>query len=605
MQEGSRVEREVTIALPWVVHALRCQRRWLLGGLLVGILLGLAIVLLAPKRYDATAQVLIDAPSAMPSLGGLTMILGGGNPDVETQRQVLESRSVLERVQKRLGYNEPYRDFSRRFRTQAIRNASVIELSASDNTAEKAARLTNTWAEEYMRFVRELYDQNPSNLLAKLSREIEAQEKRLAELDQRLVRFLQQKQLVAPDQELAKGMEKYADLVAQAREQRGKELALTRQIAELRAQLSQQPVVADLSRTIAIPPEVQELNKKIAELQIRRSEYQPDSPEARALDIQIAQAQRERARFLQKAVDGEFKLLARQETVNPIYQQLMQALLTAEVEREAVRATVRYLEGQQAQLEARFRKVPALMAEYGALRREQEVAQTLWAEKIKAYEQARAQQLIGRVSPVLLEPSFPPDFPAFPRPVLTTSLATMLGLMVGLILALVQAWRERRLRTRWDVERLLGVPVLAELQPAALSPQQLQFLLWSLRAVGGGEQWHTALALPLQTTPGTKQVAQALTMQTSLTNSPVESLQETLPPLPAGEVGRGNLPAPPSNGLLQVREATASLSDLTEAQRLLLIAPRNLELDEQTLLMLQNLQPQIVGVILVQEEVSA
>jgi hypothetical protein len=57
--------------------------------------------------------------------------------------------------------------------------------------------------------------------------------------------------------------------------------------------------------------------------------------------------------------------------------------------------------------------------------------------------------------------------------------------------------------------------------------------------------------------------------------------------------------------LLQVREATASLSDLTEAQRLLLIAPRNLELDEQTLLMLQNLQPQIVGVILVQEEVSA
>ena len=592
MQEGSRVEREVTIALPWVVHALRCQRRWLLGGLLGGILLGLAIVIFVPKRYDATAQVLIDAPSAMPSLGGLTMILGGGNPDVETQRQVLESRPVLERVQQRLGYTEPYRDFSRRFRTQAIRNASVIELTASDETAEKAARLANTWVEEYMRFVRELYDQNPSNVLAKLSREIEAQEKRLAELDQRLVRFLQQKQLIAPDHELAKGIEKYVDLVAQVREQRGKELALTRQIAELRAQLSQQPLVADLSRTIAIPPEVQELNKKIAELQIRRSEYQPDSPEARALDIQIAQAQRERARFLQKAVDGEFKLLARQETINPVYQQLMQALLGAEAEREAVRATVRYLEEQRAQLEARFRKVPALMAEYGALRREQEVAQTLWAEKIKAYEQARAQQLIGRVSPVLLEPSFPPDFPAFPRPVLTTSLAATLGLMIGLILALVQAWRERRLRTRWDVERLLGVPVLAELQPRELSPQQLQLLLWSLRAAGGGEQWHTALALPLHATPATQQVVHALATQTQRANALETPVQETLP-------------AVSSNGLLQVREATSSPSDLTEAQRLLLIAPRNLELDEQTLLMLQNLQPQIVGVILVQEEVPA
>jgi len=592
MQEGSRVEREVTIALPWVIHALRWQRRWLLGGLLLGILLGLAIVLFAPKRYNATAQVLIEAPSTMPSLGGLTMILGGGNPDVETQRQVLESRSVLERVQQRLGYTQPYREFSRRFRTQAIRNASVIELSASDETPEKAARLASTWVEEYLRFVRELYDQNPSNFLAKLSREIETQEKRLTELDQRLVRFLQQKQLVAPDHELAKGIEKYVDLVAQVREQRGKELALTRQIAELRAQLSQQPIVADLTRTIAIPPEVQELNKKIAELQIQRSEYQPDAPEARALDIQIAQAQRERARFLQKAVDGEFKLLARQETINPIYQQLTQALLGAEAEREAVRATVRYLEGQRAQLETQFRKVPALMAEYGALRREQGVAQTLWTEKIKAYEQARAQQLIGRVSPVLLEPSFPPDLPAFPRPVLTTSLGATLGLMVGLLLAFVQAWRERRLRTRWDVERLLGVPVLAELRPPELSPQQLQLLLWSLRAAGGGEHWHTALALPLHTTPGAKQMAHTLAMQTQLANSLEAPVQETFP-------------AVSPNGLLQVREATSSLSDLTEAQRLLLIAPRNLELDEQTLLMLQNLQPQIVGVILVQEEVPA
>jgi len=523
----------------------------------------------------------------MPSLGGLTMILGGGNPDVETQRQVLESRSVLERVQKRIGYTEPYRDFSRRFHTQAIRNSTVIELTASDETATKAARLTNTWVEEYLRFVRELYDQNPSSLMAKLSREIDAQEKRLAEIDQRLVRFLQQKQLVAPDQELAKGMEKYADLVAQMREQRGKELALTRQIAELRAQLRQQPAFADLSRTIAIPPEVQELNKKIAELQIERSEYQPDSPEARALDIQIAQAQRERARFLEQAVAGEFRLLSRQEAINPIYQQLMQALLMAEAEREATRATVRYLEGQQAQLEAQFRKVPALMAEYGALRREQEVAQTLWAEKIKAYEQARAQQLIGRVSPVLLSPAFPPDFPAFPRPVLTTALATMLGLMMGVLLAFVRAWGDRRLRTRWDVERLLGVPVLTETEPQELDGQRLQLLLWSLRAAGGGEQWHTVLALRLAATPATEQVVRALSALTSAT----AAVNSTEPALPTTG----------GNGLMQVREASASPRDLCEAQRLLLIAPQNIELDDQMIQMLRNLQPQIVGMILVQE----
>jgi uncharacterized protein involved in exopolysaccharide biosynthesis len=592
MQERGIIERETVISLPWFWQAMRCQGRWIVGGLLLGILLGLSIVLFAPKRYDATAQILLDAPSPMPGLGGLTMILGGGNPDVETQRQVLQSRPVLERVQRRLGYDEPYREFSQRFRTQAVRNSTVIELTASDETASKSARLVNTWVEEYLRFVRELYDQNPSSLLAKLSREIEAQEKRLSDIEQNLVRFLQQKQLVAPDQELANSMEKYTDLVAQVREQRGKELALTRQIAELRAQLRQQPAYAELSRTIAIPPEVQELNKKIAELQIARSEYQPDSPEARALDIQIDQAERERARLLEQAVAGEFKMLSRQEALNPIYQQLTQALLLAEAEREATRATVRYLENQQAQLEAQFRKMPALMAEYGALRREQGVAQTLWTEKIRAYEQARAQQIIGRVSPLLLQPAYPPDRAASPRPVLTTTMAAMLGLMFGGLAALVGAWRDRRLRSRWDVERLLGVPVLAAVRPHELDGQRLQLVLWSLRAAGGGEHWHTALALPLATTPHTQQVARTLATLT----------RQTAPPSPATEPAPlETLPAHATNGQLQVREATATPQDLSEAQRLLLIAPSNLELDEETVLMLRQLQPQIVGAILVQE----
>ncbi|MCS7066978.1 MAG: hypothetical protein NZL85_11995, partial [Fimbriimonadales bacterium] len=145
-------------------------------------------------------------------------------------------------------------------------------------------------------------------------------------------------------------------------------------------------------------------------------------------------------------------------------------------------------------------------------------------------------------------------------------------------------------RTRWDVERLLGTPVLAEVRPQELDGQRLQLLLWSLRAVGGGEQWQTALALPLAATPKTQQVAHALATVTSQSGS-TEPTRSTEPALPA----------PTANGLLQVREATVSSHDLSEAQRLLLIAPQNLELDEQTLLMLRNLQPQIVGVILVEE----
>lgn len=583
-------DRRDTIALPWLWYALKSQWKWVATGVVLGIGLAASIVLFGEKRYESNAKLLIESPTGM-TLGagsGLAALIGGGSPDLNTQVEVLLARPLLEQVQRQAGISEPYRDFEKRFRATALRNTNVIELTATDSTPEGAQRLAQLWTEAYLSHVRTLYEQNPTTLVEKLEKELRHQEEQLRAVSERMTAFLKRQRIVAPEEELAKSVEKYADLLEQRRTQEAQQIALERQIAALRRQLEREPKFYEATRNLAIPPEVQQLNTKIAELEIQRSgllhEFQPNAPEVQAVEQQIAQARRERENLLAQAIDKQFLTLAKQETVNPVYLELAQSLLRAESALQATRATLATLRQQQAQFERLFQRTPDLMAEYTDLKRQYEAALTIWTEKVRAYEQARAQQLVGKVSPVLLEPPALPDRQAFPRPLLTMGLGTMLGLMLGGLGALMAAWRARQLSNRWEVERLLGVPVLAETH-GALSPAQLQLITWQLRAQGGGETWHRALALPL--TPQAHAIAQQIA--TAL-QTPENATEEATLPTPIA-----------SNGVLRVEIAPSNAYHTPPAERLILVAPKGYTLDETTYQMLAQTGDRLVGVILVEE----
>jgi succinoglycan biosynthesis transport protein ExoP len=584
-------ERQEVVSVQWLAHALRRQWKWVATGVAVGIALALAIVLFGERRYEAEAKILVETPTGMGlgAGGTLASLVGGGSPDLNTQAEVLTARPLLEKVQRDAGIDEPYRDFAKRFRATPVRNTNIVEIKASDSTAEGAQRLAQLWAQNYLEHVRALYEQNPTALVEKLSRELENQEQRLQTLSQRLTAFLKRRQMVAPETELTKAVEKYADLLEQARNLEAQRLALERQIDAIQNELQRQPRFYEATRNLAIPPEVQALNTKIADLEIQRSgllqEFQPNAPEVKILEEQIAQAKREREQILARAVDQQFLTLSKEEAVNPVYQDLLKGLLGAKSQLQATDATRAVLQRQQAQFERLFRQTPDTMAEYTALMRQYNAALTIWTEKVRAYEQARAQQLIGKLSPILLQPPALPDRPVFPRPVLTTGLGVVLGLMLGIFLALAAAFRNCALANRWEVERLLGAPVLLEAR-GALPPAQVQLLGWQLRALGGGEVWHSAAVMPL--TPHAKPLAQQIAG--AFQHAAVHEVEANLPAVPS------------TNGALTLMTASPDAPAVPDAERLILVAPKGYTLDEATHRMLQQTGDRLVGVILIEEE---
>lgn len=584
-------ERQEVVSVQWLAHALRRQWKWVATGVALGVALALGIVLFGERRYEAEAKILVETPTGMGLGGGsgLAALVGGGSPDLNTQVEVLTARPLLEKVQQDAGIDEPYRDFAKRFRAMPVRNTNIVEIKASDSTAEGAQRLAQLWAQRYLEHVRTLYEQNPSMLVEKLSRELDNQERRLQTISQRLTAFLKRRQMVAPETELTKDIEKYADLLERARNLEAQRLALERRVDAIQNELQRQPRFYEATRNLAIPPEVQQLNTRIAELEIQRSgllqEFQPSAPEVKILEEQIAQAKREREQILARAVDQQFLTLAKQEAVNPVYQDLLKGLLEAQSNLQATEASLAVVGRQQAQFEQLFRQTPDTMAEYTALMRQYNAALTIWTEKVRAYEQARAQQLIGKLSPILLQPPAPPDRPVFPRPVLTTGLGIVLGLMLGIFLALGAAFRNRALASRWEVERLLGAPVLLEAR-GALPPAQVQLLGWQLRALGGGEVWHSAAVMPL--TPHAKPLAQQLAG--AFQHAAVHEVEANLPAVPS------------TNGALTLLTASPDTPTVPDAERLILVAPKGYTLDEATHRMLQQTGDRLVGVILIEEE---
>jgi len=583
-------ERQEVVSVQWVAYALRSQWKWVATGAALGVALALGIVLFGERRYEAEGKLLIESPTGVSlssAAGSLSALIGGGNPDLNTQVEVLLARPLLEKVQQQAGIDEPYRDFAKRFRATALRNTNIVQITASDSTADGAQRLAQIWAQNYLEHVRSLYEQNPSTLVQKLSRELDNQEQRLQTISQRLTAFLKQRQMVAPEEELTKAVEKYADMLEQARNLEAQRLALKRQIDAIQKELQRQPRFYEATRNLAIPPEVQQLNTKIAELEIERSgllqEFQPTAAEVKIVEERIAQAKREREQILARAVDQQFLTLSKQEAVNPIYQDLLKALLEAQSNLQATEASLAVLGRQQAQFERLFRQTPDTMAEYADLKRQYEAALTVWTEKVRAYEQARAQQLIGKVSPVLLQPPALPDRPMFPRPVLTTGLGVVLGLMLGIFMALGAAFRNRALSNRWEVERLLGAPVLLEAR-APLAPAHIQLLGWQLRALGGGDTWHSAAVMPLAA--HAKPLAQQLA--SAFQNAVVPDSEANLPALPS------------PNGALTLQTASPDAPAVPTAERLILVAPKGYALDETTYRMLQQTGDRLVGVVLVE-----
>lgn len=131
------------------------RRRWKLMVAVLVIVTGaaLGVSLSSPKRYDATAKLLLTRNEPIDVLVG-----GGGAGDVDPERdvntnvQLIKLETVADRVRARLRLRTSSEALLSRIEVEVRSTSDIVRLIAQAPTPIAAARLANAFADEYVRF---------------------------------------------------------------------------------------------------------------------------------------------------------------------------------------------------------------------------------------------------------------------------------------------------------------------------------------------------------------------------------------------------------------------------------------------------------------------
>jgi len=443
------------------------RARWLsaLAVLLLVNAVVIAVTLLLPKRYTATAAVVLDVKSPDPIAG---MVLPGMNVSgyMATQVDVLRSERVALRALDSIGMfesaaqkenwqrvTEGRGDF-RAWLADAVladlevrpaRDSNVIMVSYTSSEPVFAAAVANAFVAAYTDTTLDLRVE-PAKVYKGFFHD-RAQELRdaLEQAQSRLSAYQREKGIIVNDERLDVENARLAELSSQlVALQAVAEESANRQ-RQANANASQMSEVLNNPLVSGLTGDLSRQESKLSEMRERLGDRHP---EVIQLQANIAN--------LRARVQSETRRIAASITVNDTVNQARMGQLRAALEEQ--RSKLLKLKGQR--------------DEAGVLLRDVENAQKAYDAVFARVSQTAVESQTTQTNVSQLKRASPPAYASWPRVRLNLLAGAVLSLLLAIGLTIVRELRDQRLRTFEDVALLLKQPVLGVL-PSHAGPSLL------------------------------------------------------------------------------------------------------------------------------------
>lgn len=150
-------QQPVGLSFPNLLQALRRRLGVIFLCLLLTPAAALAVSLLQEKEYTAKASLLFRDPQFDQKLFGSTFVEESNDParEAATNVELVSFEEVADRTARRLGRGLSGEDVSDATEVEAEGQSDVVSISANARDPEFAARLANTFGEEYVDFRRQ------------------------------------------------------------------------------------------------------------------------------------------------------------------------------------------------------------------------------------------------------------------------------------------------------------------------------------------------------------------------------------------------------------------------------------------------------------------
>lgn len=444
--------------------------------------------LVVKPTYEASSQILVKVGRenlyvpTVQTTGNLNPIISvNREQQINSEIEILKSRSLVEEVIKSLGPTNIYKDLNqdldgryspaekaiskleKALKVEGIKKSDIIEVSFKHKDPQMAATVVNTLVNFFLDRHLQVYKSPQSyGFFQEQSRILRI---KLGQAESKLEAFKKQNEVTSLEQQKSLLLKQEADLSVALNHTLSQEAETESRINQLRLQLAGTPKTIPQGEEVDHNPYlISTLQAKLVELQLKEKQllikYTAQS--------RLVQNVKEEIQMVRNKLDEqEHKRYGKSRTgLNTTYQLLQQEVFRNEAELNSLKAKREAQSGQLAECQKELEKLNRIEVELNQLGREVDVDRQNYRLYLTKFEESRISdamdaEKIANVIPV--EPAQPPLKPVSPKVLLNIVLALLLGSFGGLGLAFFLEYLDDSLENNEDVEDYLQLPVLASI----------------------------------------------------------------------------------------------------------------------------------------------
>jgi polysaccharide chain length determinant protein (PEP-CTERM system associated) len=425
-----------------------------------------------PKTYEASSIISIEGESMIKPLIQGIGVSGSVEDKTKNIKNEITSRSIIEKVIKRLGMDSHIRD-PLQYDTMIdnIRNnmdvnvegdrkqPALLKISYKGDDPNKVAEVVNTvvnaYIEEHLKFRRTDASEAYDFILS----QVQEYKKKLEDSDRAIREFKERNPNLIPQSEttLLSRLESFQSSKIET-DIRMKELIRKRD--NLRKQLSGEKELTVAFVTKEGSPQAR-LNYLNNQLMLLMTKYTDNYPEVIRVKSEIEELKKQIAQAKDSALEGGSET----STLNPIYQQLKEELTKTEAEIETLKARSSELSRQQQETQRILGRMPKEQEEWTRLQRDRNVYQQIYDQLLQKLENARVSKEIELTDKGeafrIVDPATVPLFPVKPDRLRMILMGIFFGIASGIGVVFLLDYFDHSFKDEDSIQEALKLPVLA------------------------------------------------------------------------------------------------------------------------------------------------
>lgn len=439
------------------------KRRRLIGIVFVVTLIAATLFsFLSDPVYEATTTLMVRDQGSAAQMMLFDSMGGTVRNAAQNYVQIMKSRTILEPVLTKLGWDDiSLTAVDKQLVIQPIQGTDILRLSMQSTDPEKAQQFVNTLSDVFIAWNRHSRQEDQRSARLFIEAQLESVSADLRKAEERLREYRENERALSPSNETIARINQLTSLEADLAEVRVALVETQERITQVRTQLADQDETLLSTTTIAENPFVAQYRSRLADLEISlsgaRERYTDKHPSVLALQAEIEDVRQKLSEQVQRVISTETR------TINPIHRELYGSLINLEVELMALQSREQALRSLVADSEAELTSLPAKELELARLMREAQVLEELYIMLMKRNEETRIAEAMQTADVQVIDRAVLPERPVKPRIKLNIAIAGVLGLFIGVGLAFLLDFMDTSIKTKDEVEEILGLPVLGQI----------------------------------------------------------------------------------------------------------------------------------------------